>query len=551
MRPEVWAPQADLVELVTTTGRYPMRRSSRPGWWQAEQYLVADQRYGFALDGGAALPDPRTLSQPDGVHGLSRYVAPQTFTQPSSWAGTTLRGKVGYEVHVGTFTPEGTLDSAIGALDYLSSLGIGFVELMPLGAFPGRWGWGYDQVAPWSVHEGYGGPEALVRFVAAAHERGLGVVLDMVYNHLGPEGNYLAQFGPYFTSRHTTPWGEAVNLDGPNAHEVRDYLLGSARHFLLTVGVDGLRLDAVHALYDDSPYHFLAELADKARKWEQQRGRPIWLVAESDLNQPEMVSPTGSSPGARGMDAQWADDVHHALHSFFSGEQQGYYVDFGSAETLVKALTRIFIHDGSYSTFRKRLWGAPLDTSSGYYDGASFVVFLQNHDQVGNRALGDRFAQHAGFAAQAAAAALYLLGPGTPMLFMGEEWATSSPFPFFSDLGEPLGDLVTAGRAREFAAMGWTQPTPDPGAKATFLSATLRWEEQKHAEHAKMLSWYQQLIQLRQTHPELRDPDLSKVHARVVDPDTVRLLRGPFAITASRSGQVNISRDERVVATWG
>ncbi len=537
MRPAVWAPRPKLVELFFDGARWPMERDpQRPGWWIAERDLPPGARYGFCLDGGDARPDPRTLSQPDGVHGLSRVVDDAVLARPMSWTGIDLRGAVSYEIHIGAFTPEGTLDGAISRLDYLSGIGIDAVELMPLAASPGRWGWGYDGVAPWSVHEAYGGPEALVRFVDAAHAAGLGVILDVVHNHLGPEGNYLSEYGPYFTDRHHTPWGEAINLDGPGSDEVRAYLTGAARHFLVDIGVDGLRLDAVHALADDSARHFLAELSDLAAQWSEELGRPLTLIAESDLNQPDMVTAVGARPGARGMQSQWADDIHHSLHSFFSGERQGYYVDFGSAATLAKALSRVFVHDGGYSTFRGRDWGAPVLVDSPHYDGHSFVAFLQNHDQVGNRARGDRFHQHAGHAQQAAAAALYLLGPFTPLIFAGEEWAASSPFPYFSDLGPELGPLVTAGRAKEFAAMGWAETTPDPQAESTFLSAKLDWAERDREPHSRMLAWYRHLLALRRGHPELRNPRLAEGEVEALGDDTVAMRRGPFLVVATRAG---------------
>ena len=540
MRAEVWAPHPSVVELQHGDARHPMLQDpERPGWWISDLHMNPGDRYGFVLDGEGPFPDPRSLSQPDGVHGLSRVVAvPEPGAREERAAPTdgigSLRGKVLYELHVGTFTAEGTLDAAIARLDDLAELGVEAVELMPLSAFAGDRGWGYDGVAPWSVHAAYGDQEALVRFVDAAHERGLGVVIDVVHNHLGPEGNYLSHFGPYFTNKHSTPWGDAVNLDDVGAEHVRDFFIGSARHFLVNVGADGLRLDAVHALGDDSEYHFLAQLSDCVTAWEKETGRALTLVAESDLNLPAMVSPVGTTPEACGMDGQWADDVHHALHAFFGRETQGYYVDFGTPEVLAKALTRVFVHDGMHSTFRDAHWGAPVLPDSPHYDGHSFVAFLQNHDQVGNRAVGDRFHMHAGPAEQAAAAALYLLSAYTPMIFMGEEWAASTPFPYFSHLGPELGPHVTEGRAREFAAMGWDVETPDPQAESTFDSAKLHWTERNQGEHARMLEWYRTLLRLRREHPELRDPDLHSVEVEILDDDTLTMRRGPITITATR-----------------
>ncbi len=552
MRPgEVWAP--DAAELAIRLGdgsRLAMRRGD-DGRWDPERDLEPGERYGFIVDGEGPFPDPRSLSLPDGVHGLSRVVDPAVFGREIDWDGRPVRGTVIYELHVGTFTHEGTLDAAVERLDDLVALGIDTVELMPVSAFAGMRGWGYDGVAPWSVHQVYGGPEALVRFVDAAHARGLAVVLDVVHNHLGPEGAYVSTFGPYFTARHQTPWGDGINLDDTGSAEVRDDLIGSARHFLVDVGLDGLRLDAVHALADDSETHFLQELSTATRAWSVEAGRPLTLIAESDLNQPAMVMPVGTEPEACGMDAQWADDIHHALHAFFGRETTGYYSDFGDARELAKALTRVFVHDGGFSSFRGTDWGAPVDPDSPYYDGHSFVAFLQDHDQVGNRAVGDRFAQHAGPGDQAAAAALYLLAANTPMLFMGEEWAASSPFPFFSELGPELGPHVTTGRAREFAAMGWVEATPDPQARETFDSAKLRWQERGEGEHARMLAWYSTLIGLRRAHPELRDPRLGDVEVEIVDPDTVTMRRGPYLIASTRAGsRVEVCHGTEVVAAW-
>lgn len=547
----IWAPSAGSLSLRLGDGSDLAMLPGSDGWYEPERALLPGERYGFMVDGDGPFPDPRSLSLPDGVHGLSRVVDPAVFGRATNWPGRKVLGGVLYEMHVGTFTAAGTLDAAVARLDDLVALGVDAVELLPLAAFAGERGWGYDGVAPWSVHEAYGGQEALVRFVDAAHDKGLGVILDVVHNHLGPEGAYVSRFGPYFSPRHQTPWGDGINLDDAGSAQVRDYLIGSARHFLVDVGVDGLRLDAVHALADDSPTHFLAELALRKADWEAETGRAMTLIAESDLNRPTMVMPVGTEPEARGMDAQWADDVHHALHAFFGREQSGYYVDFGDAQELAKALTRVFIHDGGYSRFRGQDWGAPVDPTSPYYDGHSFVVFLQDHDQVGNRAVGDRFAQHAGPDDQAAAAALYLLSAFTPMLFMGEEWAASAPFPFFSHLGPELGPLVTQGRAREFAAMGWDAATPDPQATSTFDSAKLDWDERSEAGHARMLAWYETLIRLRRDHDDLRDPRLSEVRVDVIDPNTVAMRRGDFLVVATRAeSRVRIDERDEVVATW-
>ncbi|MBB1587918.1 MAG: malto-oligosyltrehalose trehalohydrolase [Propionibacterium sp.] len=550
-RPEVWAPDADMVEVVVDDAETIMARGD-DGWWWSEP-LPPGTLYQFQIDGGMQLPDPRSLSQPDGPHGPSRIVDPALFERPATFSAD-LRGAVGYELHIGTFTPEGTFEAAITRLDHLVNLGVQAVEVMPVADFPGEQGWGYDGVGQYAVHAAYGGPEGFVAFIDACHARGLGVILDVVHNHQGPEGNYLAQFGPYFTSAHHTPWGDAINLDQPGSSEVRDFLLGACRQWLVTYQVDGLRLDAVHEFQDDSPRHYLAELSDETRAWERETGREFTLFAESDRNQPTTVSPVGSVPGALGMDGQWADDVHHALHSFFTGERDGYYIDFGTAEVLQQALTRVFIHEGGFSTFRGQDWGAPVDPTSELYDGHSFVASLQNHDQVGNRAVGDRISHSIPLDCQAAAAALYLLSPFTPLIFMGEEWAASTPFPFFSHLGPDLGPLVTEGRAREFERMGWdAEIIPDPQSPATRESATLRWDEITEPDHARMLAWYQELLRLRRDRPELASGSLAEVSVEVLDEDTVLMRRGTTVVATTRAQDrlVEIPVEGKVLAAWG
>lgn len=534
----VWAPRAQEV-AVRVDGAVHAMRPADAGWFTLPDVpAVPGSRYAFRLDDGELwLPDPRSLSQPDGVHADSEVVDPRALREEDGWQGRDLRGRVLYELHVGTFTPGpegrgGTLDSAIERLDALVELGADAVELMPLAPFPGDRGWGYDGVGLYGVHAAYGGPTALARFVAAAHRRGLAVVLDVVHNHLGPSGNYLGMFGPYFTDEHQTPWGAAVNLDQPGAAEVRALLLGSARQWLVDVGVDGLRLDAVHELRDDSPRHLLAELAEAVAGWEAETGRPLTLIAESDRNQPATVTPTAR--GGLGMDMQWADDVHHGVHAWITGEREGYYGDFGSAEVLATVLSRVFLHAGTWSTFREEVWGAPVDPGSADYDAHSFVTFLQDHDQVGNRAAGDRIHHDLTPAQHAAASALILLGPGTPMLFQGEEWAASTPFTFFTDHDEELGPLVSAGRVEEFAAMGWGEEVPDPQARATFESSILSWQERERPGHAEMLAWYRTLIALRREHPALRDPDLRRVEVEVLGEGTVLMRRDELAVLAHR-----------------
>lgn len=490
----VWVPGWNPVELVVGDKRIPMARHG--DYVLAE--LPAGTDYLISVDGRDARPDPRSAWQPYGVHGPSRAFSTSAHAWgDGDWRGRSALGAVTYELHIGTFTPEGTLDSAIEKLGHLAELGIEMVELMPVAAFPGDRGWGYDGVGLWAVHEAYGGPAALQRFVDAAHQAGIGVCLDVVYNHLGPSGNYLAEFGPYF-GEHQTPWGAGLDLDTAGSGPVRSYIAENALRWFRDFHIDALRLDAVHAIRDDSPVHILAELALRTRQLEKELGRPLSLVAESDLNDPRTILPPDR--GGAGQTGQWADDVHHALHSYLTGESFGYYVDFGSADTLAHALTRVFVHDGGLSTFRGVNWGAPVDDD---VDRRRFVVFTQNHDQVGNRATGDRPEATLPAGVVAAGSALLLLSPFTPMLFMGQEWAASTPFQYFSDHGEDIGPFVSEGRRAEFASHGWfdtldgSPEIPDPQDPATFEASRLDWTEPGEGIHARMLAWHRDLIALR------------------------------------------------------
>ena len=507
-RVPVWAPAAQTVELhLPGQDRLVDMIPAPGGWWTAPLDLEPGTDYAFRVDGSPNRPDPRSALQPDGVHGPSRTVDPDAWQwTDQNWAGKDLRGSVIYELHVGTFTPEGTLDAAITRLGHLADLGVDIVELMPLAAFPGKAGWGYDGVGLWAVHEAYGGPDALARFVDAAHNAGIGVCLDVVYNHLGPSGNYLGVFGPYFTRAHHTPWGEAVNYDHDGSKQVRAFVIDSALRWLRDFHIDALRLDAIHEIKDDAAAadppqtHILAELSDAVAALSAEIGRPLSLVAEADLNDVGVITPTGEQPPAKipslGMTAQWADDVHHALHARLTGETQGYYGDFAEAGAWAKAYGRAFLHNGTWSTFRERNWGAPVPEDT---DPRKFVVFGSDHDQVGNRAVGDRPSTSLNDATLAATAALVLLSPYTPMLFMGEEWGTRTPFQFFTDHEEEdLARSVSEGRVREFAGFGWdADEIPDPQEPGTVEASRLRWEELDEAEHARMLAWYQGLIALR------------------------------------------------------
>jgi maltooligosyltrehalose trehalohydrolase len=554
---EVWAPQAeDRVTLHCEGATHAMEPDPRrAGWWRAEAPAGEGARYGFALDGGPVLPDPRSRRQPDGPDGPSAVVDQERYEWRAPWPGRGLPGAVLYELHVGTYTPRGTLDAAADRLEHLVELGVTHVELMPLCPFPGRHGWGYEGVSPWAVHEPYGGPEALKRFVDRAHELGLGVVLDVVHNHLGPSGNYLPAFGPYFTDTHHTPWGVAVNLDAPGSDEVRAYLLGSALAWLRDYRLDGLRLDAVHALHDTRALHFLEELSAAVDALAAELGRPLFLIAESDLADPRLITPRAQ--GGLGLHAQWNDDFHHALHTALTGEGQGYYEDFARAPlaALAKTLGHGFFHDGTYSTFRGRSHGRPLDRTR--TSAHRLLGYTQTHDQVGNRAQGDRLAASLSPGLLACAAALMLTAPFTPMLFMGEEWAAGTPWQFFTDHTDPeLAEAVRNGRRREFAAHGWAEEdVPDPQDHATRDRSCLDWSEPERAPHARVLAWYRELIALRHAQPDLTNPDLADV--KVTFDEGARWLafrRGDVRVAVNlgeKPARVPLGlRGARVLAAW-
>jgi maltooligosyltrehalose trehalohydrolase len=494
----VWAPAASSVELDADGDRHPMLAADRPGWWQADVPDVAD--YAYRLDGGDPLPDPRSLRQPYGINGPSRVYDHGDFRwTDQDWRPPGLPASVIYELHIGTFTPEGTFDAAIGKLGHLKQLGITTVEVMPVATFPGRHGWGYDGINLWAVHEPYGGPDGLKRFVDACHAATLGVVLDVVYNHVGI-GNRLADFGPYFTDAHSTPWGPAVNLDQPGSDEVRAFLIGNALMWLRDYHLDGLRLDAVHALEDHRATHFLEELAAESA---QLGGRV--LIAESDANDPRLVS--AREAGGFGLDGQWSDDFHHAVHAAVTGERQGYYADFAAMAALAKTYKEVFFHNGVWSSFRGRSHGRAVDVYR--LPASRFLGYLQDHDQVGNRATGDRMPAEAA----RVAAGLVLTSPFTPMLFMGEEWGADTPWQYFTDHIDPgLAKAVAEGRRQEFAAHGWhAADVPDPQDEATFLRSKLDWSQPGREPYSSMLAWYRELIALRQAWPELTDPRLDRI----------------------------------------
>ena len=488
--------------MVTASERVAMRRGER-GWWHAElnpELSRAD--YGFSLDDGAPLPDPRSPFEPHGVHGLSRPVDHSAFEwRHPQWHQAPLSSAIIYECHIGTFTPEGTFDAATERLGYLRDLGVTHVELMPVGEFSGARGWGYDGVNLYAPHHSYGGPDGLKRFVDAAHGHELGVILDVVYNHLGPEGNYLAKFGRYFTNRYRTPWGDAVNLDDADSDEVRRFFCDNALMWLSDYRVDGLRIDAVHAIFDASAIHFLEQLGAAVRELEAVVGRHFIVIAESDLNDPRTVTPREA--GGYGLDAQWNDDFHHALHTILTHENAGYLGDFGSIAQLAKTLTRGFAYDGIYSKSRRRTHGRQVEGLSAH----RFVAFVQNHDQVGNRAKGERLGHLVTVDQLQIAAALLMTAPFVPMLFQGEEWNASSPFQYFTDHQDAkLAESVRKGRRAEFAAfVADASEVPDPQAPQTFERSKLDWDERDRGAHREIFEWYRQLIRLRRCIPDFEN----------------------------------------------
>ncbi|MCG5457082.1 malto-oligosyltrehalose trehalohydrolase [Micromonospora sp. PSH03] len=529
----VWAPDAERVRLRLADDTDHEMRASTDGWWRVE-VSDAGLDYSFLLnDDETPLPDPRSPWQPAGVHGPSRRYDHADFAwSDSAWTGRQLPGSILYELHIGTFTPEGTFDAAIDRLDHLVSLGVDLIELLPVNAFNGEHNWGYDGVCWYAPHEPYGGPDGLKRFVDAAHARGLGVILDVVYNHFGPSGAYAPRFGPYLAEQ-SNSWGRSINLDGPHSDEVRRYIIDSVLMWLRDYHVDGLRLDAVHALHDSRAVPILEELAVSVESLSTHLGRPLSLIAESDLNDPRVITPREA--GGFGLHAQWNDDAHHALHTLLTGERQGYYGDFGSLETLSDVLTGGFFHAGTWSSFRNRHHGRPVDPR---VPGHRFVAYLQNHDQIGNRATGDRISASLSPSLLRVGATLLLTAPFTPMLFMGEEWAASTPWQFFTSHPEPeLASAVRTGRRREFAAHRWPEgDVPDPQDPETFVRSRLDWAELDKPEHASMLAFYQRLIALRRSLPDLSDPRLNAVSVQHGDQFLV-MRRGDTLVVANLAGR--------------
>jgi len=513
VRFSVWAPRVQrlTVQGVQRGWSALMERSEDGVHTAIVQGLTPGERYLYSLDGARLRPDPVSRFQPDGVHGPSAIVDPSEFTwTDAEWKGVALQDLILYELHCGTFTREGTFAAVLAWLDYLKDeLGITAIELMPVAAFPGARNWGYDGVHPYAPHAAYGGPPGLKMFVNACHEKGLAVVLDVVYNHLGPEGNYLSEYGPYFTDRYQTPWGQAVNFDGDASREVRRYFIDNALYWVTEYHIDGLRLDAIHSIFDSSRPHILQELGEAVHAQARALGRTIFVIAESDLNDQRVIADV--KDGGWGLDAQWSDDFHHALHVLLTGEQDGYYRDFGALADLRTAITDGFVYQGQVSPYRQRPHGAP----SRHLPGERFVICSQNHDQVGNRAFGERLNALVPFAAGKLAAGLVLCAPNLPLLFMGEEYGETAPFLYFTSHTDPaLAQAVRDGRRREFARFAWRGAIPDPQDPQTFLRSVLHHELRLKDSHRALLRWYHDLIALRKSAPALRR--CSKEHLQTI-----------------------------------
>ena len=512
VRFRVWAPRVRRVEAV-----FPRREGRREPLREVDEGLYEvvlpdvppGSDYTYRLDGGASVPDPVSRWQPQGVHGPSRVVDPAAHPWTDrAWAGLPLEQAVFYELHVGTFTPAGTFDAAIGRLDDLRALGVTAVELMPVAAFPGSRNWGYDGVHLYAPQESYGGPAALARLVDACHARGMALVLDVVYNHLGPEGNYLQRFGPYFSGRHHTPWGDALNFDDRDCEPVRRHFIDNALYWLTEYHVDGLRLDAIHAIFDFGVRHVLAELAEVFHEQARRLGRTAWLIAESDLNDTRVIDPP--ERGGWGLDAQWNDDFHHAQHALLTGARHGYFADFGRVADLCKALRQGFVLDGGYSRYRRRRHGM----ASLGRPGRQFVVAVQNHDQVANASAGRRLGALVPPAAERLAAAVLLCAPNPPLLFMGQEWGAATPFHYFTSHSDPaVARAVSEGRRRELLSLQNGAHFADPQAESTFVASRLDWAEAQRAPHAGLRRWYRDLLALRREQACLRELEPARTRA--------------------------------------
>lgn len=520
----LWAPflKDVAIRIVSPRGRIiPMEKDNRGYWKVSLDEVPSGTHYFYKLEKAIDRPDPASNSQAEGVHGHSQVIDHSAFQwEDENWSGVSLREMIIYEVHVGTFTLEGTFEAIIPRLDDLYDLGINAVNIMPVAQFPGERNWGYDGAYLFTVQNSYGGPEGLKRLVNACHKCNIAVILDVVYNHLGPEGNYLGDFGPYFTEKYQTPWGSAINFDSAYSDHVRNFFIENALYWFQHYHIDALRLDAIHGIYDMSARPFLQELAEKVEDFSNEQGRKFYLIAESDLNDVKAIRPKES--GGYGIDAQWCDDFHHSLHALLTGEKIGYYVDFGKIEDFVKALREGFVYSWQYSEYRKRYHGSSSEDRPAH----QFVVFSQNHDQVGNRMLGERLSKLVSFEALKLAVGAVLLSPYIPLLFMGEEYGEESPFLYFVSHSDP--DLIAAvkeGRKEEFQAFQWQGEPPDAQNPQTFLQSKLRWEKRREGKHKVLLDFYQRLIQLRRKIPALANLDKNSLEVSGMEEEKLVLVR--------------------------
>ena len=520
---QVWAPfrkQVGIHLLTPGEERLVLERGPQGYFQGVAEDVSPGALYQIQLDGNLERPDPASRFQPQGVHGPSQVVDPAFPWKDGDWKGLEPADYILYELHVGAFTPEGTFDAVIPRLPKLTDLGVTALELMPVAQFPGGRNWGYDGVYPYAVQNTYGGPGGLKRLVNAAHRLGMAVVLDVVYNHLGPEGNYLRDFGPYFTGRYRTPWGEALNFDGPYSDEVRRYFIENALYWIMEFHIDALRLDALHAILDISPRPFLAELSEAVRRTGEGLGRRVQLMAESDLNDAKFLRPEAS--GGYGLDVHWNDDFHHALHVLLTGEREGYYLDYGRLEDLAAGYREGFIYSGRYSLYRKHRHGS----SSAVFPPRRLLVFAQNHDQVGNRLQGDRLSSLVSFEGQKLAAAAVILSPYIPLLFMGEEYGEPAPFLYFVSHSDPdLIQAVRRGRQEEFSRFNWEGEPPDPQAEETYLRSRIRFSLIEEGDHRVLWEFYQELIRIRRKIMDRRDPERGIIEATALEGEQVLILR--------------------------
>jgi maltooligosyltrehalose trehalohydrolase len=508
---QVWAPFASSLSVETQNKNQIKLIKSRKGWWKAKSDSInPGERYKINIDGNS-FADPASLSQPDGVHQASETIDLKEIRKirDVEWKGIAVKDLIIYELHTGTFTAEGTFDGIVKKLDYLKNLGVNAIELMPVISFPGRRNWGYDGAYPFAVHSAYGGAAKLADLVKACHQNGMAVILDVVYNHLGPEGNYLGEFGPYFTRKYNTPWGNAVNFDDAWCDAVRQFFIENALMWMRDFNIDGLRLDAVHAIKDFSPKHLLAELSENVQALNENTGKSHFLIAEVDLNDNRFIR--SLKEGGFGMNAQWCDEWHHALHAVLTGEKSGYYSDFGDIEQLSDSFRNAYVFTGEYSEHRKKNFGTPTTGLS----GDKFVIFTQNHDHTGNRMLGERLSQLLDFESLKLAAGAMLLSPFVPLLFMGEEYAEDAPFLYFIDHGDKdLVEAVRKGRKEEFSAFIKDAEPPDPASEETFMKSKLKWDFEKNERKARMLDFYKKLISLKKDLPLLKPGDRNLILVR-------------------------------------